>query len=395
MISVAKARSILKASIEPGPTEKVSLSSAGGRVLRTAVFADAPAPPFNRVMMDGLALRTDAWQADKHFRHQLQVPAGSVPPPLQDAGSVIEIMTGAPLPQGCDTVAPIEWCRRSGNDWVISPPQGEAPKPDRFITRKGSDGDTGREVLSAGQRLGPAELAIAATEGACMLEVNRLPRVCLITTGNEVVPPEQQPGPGQIRGSHAVALAELICRHGQVEWSHHHVPDEVEIIGKAITEAISEADFLLLTGGVSRGRWDLVPEAMHDAGVSCRFHRLAQRPGKPLWFGQSASCQVFGLPGNSNSALVCARAYIVPALDAWRGAKGAPSLTVPFDALPGPHRELTLFHPVWLTATGRLRFGQPQSSGSLHAFNGSWGLVEVPPTPEAGPPVTHPWSPSL
>lgn len=391
MITVSEARATVAANVSPGSTEQIPLARAGGRILRQAVAAERPAPPFNRVMMDGLALCAASWARNKGFAAQQQLPAGIMPPPLQDTDSVFEVMTGGLLPPGCDSVVPIEWCRREGDAWIIDPPREETIQPGRFFHAQGSDGPAGRTVLAEGARLGPAELAAAATEGACTLVVNRLPRIHLITTGDEIVPPEQRPGPAQIRGSHAVALTELLLRCSQAQVAHHHVPDAPDALAAAVASALPESDFLLLTGGVSRGRWDLVPELLQSAGVEQLFHRVSQRPGKPLWFGKCSDCLVFGLPGNPNSAQVCARIYVAPALDLWRGARPRPAPAMPIESLPERHGELTLFVPLWPASGGRLMAIQPATSGSLHAFCGSIGLAELPPVGEPSLPTVHFW----
>jgi molybdopterin molybdotransferase len=392
MIPVSEARAIVCAHARPGPTEQRPRSQSGGSILRAPVHAEAPAPPYDRVMMDGLALRAAAWAPGARFTLQASVPAGHPPPRLRRSDAVIEVMTGGCLPPGCDAVAPVEWCRGEGSARVIEPPAGENLRSGLFVHAAGSDGAAGRLVLAAGTALGPAELAVAATEGADPLVVNRRPRVHLITTGDEVVAPDQRPGPGQIRGSHAAALSELLRRHGQAELRHRHVPDDRSALQEALAELLPTADMLWMAGGVSRGRWDLTPDALERAGVRPLFHGVAQRPGKPLWFGAAPGCLVFGLPGNPNSALICARVHAMPALDLWRGGLPPPPFQAPIRGLPAVHPGLTCFHPLWRDADGGWRAVSPATSGSLHSVCGSVGIAECPPDPECAP-LIHVWSP--
>ncbi len=391
MITVAEAADRIAAAVAPGDTEVVGLVQAAGRVLRQAVLADAPAPPFDRVMMDGVALAAADWSPRRRYRLLPGAPAGHSPPPRPDAESVVAVSTGGVLPPGCDCVAPREWLEETDAGLRIVPPAGTTLEPGRFVHARASDGPAGRQVLPPGLLLGAAELAVAATEGAVRLTVNRPPRIHLLTTGDEVVPPDCRPGPAQIRGSHAVALATLLQNWGETQFTHRHLPDQPEALRDAIGEALDRADMVLLTGGVSRGDYDFVPPLLTAHGVTCLFHRVAQKPGKPLWFGRRETTLVFGLPGNPNSALVCARRYVIPALARWRGGDTPAALPSAVRRLPPRLTELTHFVPFRANDGGWLA-APAATSGSLHALAGTHGFAECPPS--ADEPVNlHLWRP--
>jgi molybdopterin molybdotransferase len=384
MIAAAEAHRRVLDAVLPGPTETLGLGDAAGRILRAAVRADRPAPPHDRVMMDGYALAFRAWEAGRRkFRRAGTVAAGEMPAALPEAGAVLEVMTGAVLPEGCDTVVPVE--ARVGEDAeeiLLEDPFGQPLRRGNAVHARGSGGAAGRTVLAPGDRLGPGELGVAATEGAVRLEVNAVPRVLLLTTGDEVVDPAETPLPHQIRGSHALALEGLFRAQGEVRWRHRHLPDCEEVLRGALADAFAEVDFLFLAGGVSKGQRDYLPDLLGELGVERIFHRVAQRPGHPLWFGRHGAVPVFGFPGNPLSALCCARRHAVPALDRWRGA-GEPAVprlrpTEPLAARPGS----TGFHPVRVEAGGRACPTAPLNSGDLHALAGTDGFLECPPAEE-------------
>lgn len=392
MISADQALQAILERVEPGEAECVPLHRAAGRVLRHDVRAESSAPPFDRVMMDGFALQASALSREASFIIQAHVAAGSTPPRLEGSDRVIEVATGSPLPPGCDAVVPIEWCRVDGSECRIHPPEGTATHAGLFVHAEGSDGPAGRSVLSAGMALGPAEIAVLATEGKVQVCVNRPPRIALLTTGDEVVSPDVTPGPGQIRGSHAHALQALLTGWGDAEFSHRHVPDERAALRAEIDAALAACDVLLLTGGVSKGKRDYVADSLEDAGVERVFHGVAQRPGRPLWFGMRESTPVLGLPGNPVSALVCARCYVIPALARWRGAIPPGVLHGEISDLPEPLPDLTHFVPLRLGPDGVWQAVLPTTSGSLHVLAGTQALAECPPGLDL-PVSIHTWSP--
>lgn len=381
MITVAEADRRIAATVQRGPSEPCALEHAHGRWLHTAVRADRPSPPFDRVMMDGFALAHEGWRdGRRNFEIQGSVGAGHQSPALSTTAHVIEVMTGGVLPEGCDAVLPVEWCSQTGDRVHVD--STREVNAGLYVHRRASDGEAGRVVIEAGTRLDPAALAVAATEGAVELSVNRRPRIYLLTTGDEVVDVAAQPADWQIRGSHAHALRALLETWGSFEWMHEHTADKAEDLRACLSRGLDFGDVLLTVGGVSRGRWDLVPKVLGDLGVVKHLHRVAQRPGKPLWFGTRHAQLVFGLPGNPVSALCSARRYVWPALDRWAGAEVPPPPRIVLDSAVEPLPDAARFVPVRRTAE-RYAPVPPQNSGSLHALVATDGFVECPPQADA------------
>jgi molybdopterin molybdotransferase len=347
--------------------------------------------------MDGAALSFSAWEKGiRAFVVQDTAAAGQAPPALEDPAHAIRVMTGGVLPEGCDVVVPVEWFTERNGSIQVTPPGDTKPERGQCIHFRGTDGETGRVVLAPGTRLGAPELAVAATEGAVRLTVNRPPRVALVTTGNEVVRPEDNPSERQLRGSHAIALETLLATWGPMGWDHEHVRDAADKLQQTFARALETVDILLVAGGVSRGQWDLVPDALKAAGVRNVFHRVAQRPGKPLWFGRTDSAFVFGLPGNPVSALCCARRYVWPALDRWSGRPEVPAEARPIQTELSPLPALTWFVPVQQQGAEVAPRILPHSA-ALHELTGTHGFVECPPGTAPMPAGTvldyYAWSP--
>ncbi|MDZ4199098.1 MAG: hypothetical protein U1E27_07425 [Kiritimatiellia bacterium] len=208
MISVAEAERRMLEQVSPLPPEVCPLEAASGRVLREAVMAARPAPPFDRVMMDGYALSVAAWKAGRRdYLVQTTVPAGVPPPSLADSNGAIGVMTGGVLPKGADWVVPVEWCERQAERIQIRAPSEVEPSSGLYIHAAGCDGPAGRTVLPPGVRLGPCEMAVLATENRSSVSCSPKPRIRLITTGDEVVPVGGAARPWQIYGSHAIAAS--------------------------------------------------------------------------------------------------------------------------------------------------------------------------------------------
>jgi molybdopterin molybdotransferase len=377
MISVAEAELRILEAVEPGPVERCALQASAGRILRSPLRADRASPPFDRVMMDGYAIAQSAFdQGRRDFTIQGTVAAGEPAPALKTVDQAIEVMTGGVLPEGCDTVIPVEWCQNRDEQIHIEAPR--SVHAGLYVHEFASDGEAGRVVLEAGSRLDPPALAVAANEGAASIRVTRRPRIFLLTTGDEVVAANARPEPWQIRGTHEHALGGLFASWGPCEFRHAHARDEESELKHRLKDGIDFADVVLTVGGVSRGKWDLVPEVLEELGVERRFHRVAQRPGLPLWFGARSRQLVFGLPGNPVSALCSARRYVWPALDRWAGLTSTPvprvRLTQALDPLP----DATRFVPVRLADDGAIA-STPRTSGSLHALAGTHGFVECSP----------------
>lgn len=394
MLTPAEAEAAIAAQLGQAPDEELPLAQCAGRVLRQAIHAERDAPPFDRVAMDGIAIRHAGLTAGRRqFRIAGQQAAGQPPLALASDAACIEVMTGAVLPAGADTVVPVEGLRLAqGQAWLgddVHPAQGA------HIHRRASDRRQGDCLLTAGQPIGGPEIAIAASAGLASLRVSSLPRIAVVSTGDELVPPGVEIQDYQVRRSNAPALAAALQLAGFAPRSQLHLPDEPVALRAGLAAALADHDLLVISGGVSAGRKDLVPATLAALGVGQVFHKVAQRPGKPLWFGTCGGRQlVFGLPGNPVSVLVCLARYVLPALRQAAGLRdsttGHVALAEEFQAsLP-----LAVFLPVSLEydASGRTRaIGRPTGgSGDLNALAGTDGIVELPPAPArvpAGSPV--------
>lgn len=316
-ISVEEAHDLITGAL-PGPvSEMVTLSDALGRVVLEEVISKEAVPAFENSAMDGFALRAgDLGSSGGSLERIGEVQAGSWPESAVGPGTCIEIMTGAPIPEGADAVAPVEWTRREGSTIVFDRglPVG------RHVRSAGQDLKPGDHVLAAGSRVGASELAAVINAGQTELPVGRRPQVAVISTGDELVPPGPPMLPGQVRNSNGPALAARVPgAGGQVsgEWLARDLRDD---IARVIREALSKSDVLVFSGGVSMGKYDLVREVLDALGFQAIFWKVKQRPGKPLAFGTLAGTPVFGLPGNPVSAGVCFDQYVRPALLRMQGA---------------------------------------------------------------------------
>jgi molybdopterin molybdotransferase len=385
MLTPAEATAAITAHVTLLPTERVPLAACGGRVLREPVRAERDAPPFDRVAMDGIALRHATLAAGtRRFRVAGTQAAGHPPLVLPDPHACLEVMTGAVLPSGCDTVVPVEDVYREAQEAVLPPEARFAPW--QHVHRRASDARAGDLLLDAGTELRAPEVAIAASAGLATLEVTRPPRVAIISTGDELVDPGVPILDHQVRRSNSYAIATALARQCGATVEDAHVRDDEDAIAAVIASALERNDVLVLSGGVSMGRFDHVPRVLNRLGVREVFHRVAQRPGKPMWFGVAPQGQpVFGLPGNPVSVLVCLVRYVLPALAHARGLPPSAPRTVALAEPVSFRPALAWFLPVALEsdADGRSwAWPRPtKGSGDFNALAGTSGFVELPPGP--------------
>lgn len=395
LISVDEAMSIILADVRSTGTEVIRLEEAGGRVLAQTVLAEGPQPPFDRIMMDGIALR---WQP--RFPTIFPVAgvqmAGGDPVRLEDFNSCIEVATGAVLPEGCDCIIPFEHVQRTAQGYQLR--ASAAPTPGQFIHRRGSDCIAGSRVLKPGCTIGAAQMELLAANGVASVTVARLPSVAIVATGDELVDAGAPLPAGRIRRSNDLALMTALQAAGLGRASRHHLRDDPDLLGPALARLFESHDTLVLSGGVSMGQRDYLPDVLASLGVTCRFHGIAQRPGKPMWFGVGPDGQmVFALPGNPVSSLVCLLRYVRPALLSRLGA--VPDLPVQVRlATPLPAFTLAQFIPVTLKPDPQ---GDPvaepvssRNSGDFTALAETAGVVELAAgrAAEAGQPVRlHRW----
>ncbi len=387
MLTPAEADAAIAAVLGQVPEQELPLAACAGRVLRREVRAERDAPPFDRVAMDGIAFAAAAG-AHRSFRITAVQAAGAPPHTLRSDVECIEVMTGAVLPLGCDTVVPIE--RIQVADGIATLEPGYAPVPWQHVHRRASDAVAGDVLLTTGMPLGAPEIAIAASAGLPRLAVSRLPRVAVISTGDELVEPGRPILDHQIRRSNSHGLAAALALAGFEPATDRHLPDDEAELQRSLALELDRSDVLVLSGGISAGRFDHVPTALTALGVQKVFHQVAQRPGRPFWFGTRAPGRlVFALPGNPVSVLVCLARYVIPALLALSGARprarARAALARPFE-FKAP---LTCFLPVTLRydQDGRT-LAEPRptgGSGDFISLAGTDGFVELPPGPAIHP----------
>ena len=377
MITPSQAEAlIMRTSFQPG-AEKVLLSESLNRKLAEDLLADTDLPPFDRVMMDGIALRYSAIEKGIRSFTILGVQrAGQAALTLTDESACFEIMTGAVCSSGCDTVVPYEHIRIEDSFAHIDIlPVAKG----KNIHMQGSDKKAGALLVAAGSIVSPAEIGIAASIGKSTLSVQRLPRILICSTGDELIDISETPLPHQIRRSNVYALQALIKSVG-IEADSIHLADEKIIILEALEQALNSYDVLILSGGVSKGKFDLIPEVLNELGVETIFHTIAQRPGKPMWFGTSQKTVVFALPGNPVSTLACAARYVLPWLKAQMGIEST-DIRIHSQETIAPHEKLTLFLPVRVSANLSLQAQliHNQGSGDFSGLSGMTGFIEVEP----------------
>ena len=380
MISTAEARDAILTAMPAFDSESVSTNSSGGRILHQSVVAERDQPPFDRVMMDGIALSFgDCDSGTRSFPIQATQAAGDEQLSLEN-GKCIEIMTGASLPNGADCIVPVERIRVTDGNAAIE--ADYTAKQRQFIHPRGSDHKAGNKLLNAGKRVSPMDIAIINSCGLTDIEVSQSPTIRMISTGNELVPAGEPIEPHQIRMSNGPAVIAMLEQHGFDNTEHDHIVDEPELLKDRIGNHLDNADILILSGGVSMGKADYIPQVLSDLGVKVVFHKISQRPGKPMWFGMGPNKQaVFALPGNPVSTLVCCRQYVIPALNTASGlAESQPEFAaLTQDVLFEP--ELTCFLPVKLLSnTGGQILAMPvqtNTSGDFAALSGTDGYIEL------------------
>lgn len=385
MLSVTDAFSITQQHLLNLPAEIVSLPDAKGRVLREAVRADRDFPPFDRVAMDGIGIRfADYKNGQRTFRVVGMQRAGQPQQTLRDANACIEVMTGAMLPIGIDTVVRYEEIRIADELATIvveDTPWGPIQRG-QHVHPQATDRQAGDELLSVGTRLGPSELAVAASVGQSTLSVTVLPRVALVSTGDELVDITDTPLPYQIRRSNTYMLQAALASLG-IQATLHHIVDDEAVLQENLLHLLTTNDVLILSGGVSAGKADFVPAVLGRLGVQKHFHKVEQRPGKPLWFGTSAAGKtVFALPGNPVSTVLCAYRYVLPYLQVSLGLAPAPIRYAQLAESVVFKTPITYFLPVRLSSEpdGRVLAHPLPGSGSADFANllAADGFMELP-----------------
>jgi molybdopterin molybdotransferase len=382
MLSYAEARQLVitqsKARAGVRPTLNLPLAQVLGCVLAQEVRCDREYPPFNRSARDGYAVHSNEAKAGLSLRCVGEIKAGdTVFQPLA-SGTCVQIMTGAAVPPEADAVVMIEFTQRA-NDTVTFE---RATQPGQNIVPRGSEAHAGDSALQPGLRLGYAELAVAAQVGATTLCCHKKPRVAILSTGDEVVPITETPGPFHIRNSNTVSLAALVQLSGGEPVPLVNALDRVDDLSAKIEQGLKQ-DVLVLSGGVSMGKYDLVESVLKGMGAEFFFDSVAIRPGKPSVFGRCGETLVFGLPGNPVSTMVTFQLFVIPAMDILSGTEAHPLPLLEAQLAEGLQEKgaLTHFLPARLTWSGSgpqvsaLRW---QGSGDISALTRANCFVVVP-----------------
>ena len=313
MLAVSEAQAIVLQQARPLPPETTPLTAAAlGLVLAEDVASDLDMPPYDKALMDGFAVRTaDLPEGRAALRVIEEVTAGRTPQLPLGPGQASRIMTGAPIPAGADAVIMIERTRMLDEQHVQI--DDRPPPPGHQIMSRGREMRQGQIVLPAGTVLRPQEFGVLATVGRTTAQLHPRPRIAILSTGDEVVDASCKPGPGQIRNGNGPMLLAQTSRAGGLPHFLGIARDAVEQLRSLITEGLQTA-VLVLSGGVSAGKLDLVPGVLRELGVQSHFHKVEMKPGRPIFFGTKGNVLVFGLPGNPVSALVCFELFVRPAI---------------------------------------------------------------------------------
>lgn len=388
-ISTQAADEAIVRHMPPLATESRPLSQCVGRVLRQDVLAERDNPPFDRVCMDGIAVSAAALRRGvRRLSLEATQAAGAAPLTLRHGDGAIEVMTGAVLPLDTDVVIPVE--NYSLDAGVISLDESVNITPYHHVQRQGVDGPLGAMMLKRGTVLGAPEIAVAASAGLARLQVSAEPAFVIISTGDELVEPGEPIAEQQVRRSNAYAMIAALRARGFQRIGNDHIADNEAQLRQRLALHLATHDVLVMSGGVSMGKFDLVPKVLAQLGVREIFHKVAQRPGKPMWFGIGPAGQaVFGLPGNPVSTLVCLIRYVIPAIVGAAGAAPTPHERIALNAPVSFDLSLTWFLPIsTLSDEWGRSWAKPRptnTSGDYISLVGSDGFVELPPGPRTYP----------
>ena len=315
MTSEAEALAAVLARVPVLPAEKQSLLDSLGRFSAAELWAQRPLPAFDNSAMDGYAVQAASAKAGSRLRVVGAQPAGADLRLTIGAGEALRIFTGAPLPAGADAVVMQEDVVRSGDTIAIE----EGVEPGEFVRRKGSDLAMGQKILARGDLIAAQNIGLLASQGLAEIAVGSLPRVAIVSTGDELARLGETPRPGQIFESNALMLEALVRSAGAVVATVEHAPDALDALTATLRRGL-EGDVLIVSGGVSVGERDFVRTSLGDLGAEIDLWRIALKPGKPFLFGRRGGCAIFGLPGNPVSAFVTFLKFVRPALRRMMGA---------------------------------------------------------------------------
>ena len=341
MINPNEALNLIQGLIVPQKVQKIAIQDALGLILAEDLRADRDFPPFNRAMMDGIAIKNTA--LNKWLIEDIAF-AGEPQKHLRNSDAAIEIMTGAPVPLECNSIIKIEdieFVDIAGEKWVEYIGK-DLLNPGQFVHTQASDCKQNDLILSSGTKIGPVEIAIAATIGKSELSVFEKPGIAIFSTGDEIVAIHEKPQAHQIRSSNSVMLEAALRSHG-FSPTVAHMKDEKSVVQQSLESALAIHEILLLSGGVSAGKKDFIPEVLAELGFKPIFHKISQKPGKPLYVGNRGDGKVvFAFPGNPISTLTCFWIYFLP----WVLGNRLILSTISVENLPASNPKLDQWLPV-------------------------------------------------
>jgi molybdopterin molybdotransferase len=309
MVTVEEAETMIMSNNLDFGIEEIPFTESIGRVLSEKIFAEKDSPPFDRITVDGIAIQYSSFSMGiRSFKLIGTMAAGGENISITESGESVEVMTGASLPGSADTIIRYEDVQiENGIATVLV----DAIKEGQNIHRRGSDKKQGELVIDTGRIISPAVIAVLASNGVTRVKVKKLPKILVITTGDEIVEADTIPSPYQLRSSNKHVITMALQKYRIISESIH-LTDDRQIILNELKRAFDEYDVIVVTGGVSKGKFDFVPDALTECGVKKLFHHVKQRPGKPFWFGVMGKKPVFAFPGNPVSVFMCMYRYLFP-----------------------------------------------------------------------------------
>ena len=354
-------------------TERADFRQSLNRILTEDVESDIDMPPFNKAAMDGFACRRE--DLDRPLKVLETIAAGEVSSKQVGEGNCVKVMTGAPIPEGADTVIMVEHTEMVDSETVRFTGKNTAPN----IAKKGEDVKKGDIVLRKDTLIKPQHIAIMASVGCTQPLVAKVPKVAIMSTGDELVEPEKTPGKGQIRNSNSFQLVAQVDNCYCESSYKGIIPDDEESTKKAIGEALAENDVVILTGGVSMGEFDFVPDMMKKNDVDILFQKVAVKPGRPTVFGKTDSSYIFGLPGNPVSSFIIFEVIVKPFLFKLMGYEFNPlevKLPMQVDYKRKKADRITWI-PVVLNSHGEVLPTEYHGSAHIHAICESYGMMAI------------------
>lgn len=364
MIRVEQAEKIIQSETRDFGNEKVKVQLSLGRVLAENIYADRDLPPFNRATVDGIAIASNAYRKNiRTYTMKATQAAGEAPVAITSENECIEIMTGSALSETVDTVIRYEDVEIKNEIATI---QLNSIVKGQNIHKKGADKKQGEVLVNARQNITPSIIGVCASVGKTTILVKKLPRIVVITTGDELVDADKIPSPYQLRRSNDFTINAVLQQYN-LQADILHVKDNYTNIRKELSRYLKLYDVILLTGGVSMGKFDYIPKVLHELKVKQAFHKVQQRPGKPFWFGTHQSgVVVFAFPGNPVSTFLCLHRYFLPWLEASLGVNSQLPLQALLNKNVTFNAPLQYFMQVklWVNKKGQLLAEPLEGNGS-------------------------------